>query len=75
MASEQEMLSTIKVNAYQQIQYLQSLPLKPSYSIDGQSVSHAELQDRIKVFRETIEWCDKQSSASQPFEFISQGFT
>lgn len=43
---------------------------KPSYSIDGQSVSWAEYQ---KMLQETIRWADEQAAVDAgPYESIIQ---
>ena len=58
----------------QTLALLQSLTLapKPSYQIDGQSVSWG---DYLAQLRSTVEWCDHQLVRSEPFEFRSRGCT
>ena len=69
--SEQEMLLTIKGQTLAMIAELTASP-KPSYAIDGQSVSWAEYLDRLK---RTVAWCNEQLAVEDPFEFQSQGST
>ncbi|MBL9124448.1 MAG: hypothetical protein JNG90_12505, partial [Planctomycetaceae bacterium] len=45
---------------------------KPSYQLDGQSVSWA---DYLAQLRATVEWCERQLAAGEPFEFRSRGCT
>jgi hypothetical protein len=71
MANDAEQIATIRSQALANIAAMTASP-KPSYSIDGQSVSWNEY---LKQQQEIVTWCDQQSAASQPFEFLSQGFT
>ncbi len=45
---------------------------KPSYTIDGQSVSWAEY---LAQLRATVAWCDERLAATAPFEISSQAGT
>ena len=45
---------------------------KPTYMIDGQSVKWSEY---LKQLLTTIEWCDSQLSAEEPFEIQVQAYT
>jgi hypothetical protein len=45
---------------------------KPSYAIDGQSVSWAEYLARLQA---TVDWCDTQLAATEPFEEHTRGLT
>ncbi len=45
---------------------------KPSYSIDGQSVSWG---DYLRQLQETVAWCDQQLAGEDPFEVHSTGHT
>jgi len=45
---------------------------KPSYAIDGQSVSWAEYLARLQA---TVDWCDAQLAAAEPFEEHTRGLT
>ena len=45
---------------------------KPTYMIDGQSVSWAAYLSQLQA---TVKWCDKQLVGETPFEIRSQGYT
>jgi len=65
------MILTIKSQTLAVIATLTATP-KPTYTIDGQSVSWAEYLDRLK---RTVTWCNEQLAAESPFEFQSRGST
>jgi hypothetical protein len=44
----------------------------PSYDIDGQSISWGEY---LAQLQNTVEWCNKQAVAEEPFEIHSRGYT
>lgn len=71
MATDAENLATIKSNALARLAELSASP-KPSYAIDGQSVSWNEY---AQMLQEQIAWCDKQLAAETPCETITQGYT
>lgn len=71
MASEEQMLKTIRSQTLAMIQQLTESP-KPSYSVDGQTVSWA---DYLEQLRSTATWCDEQLQTAEPFEFVSRGVT
>lgn len=64
-------LRQIKSQALSNISAITTSP-KPSYSIDGQSVSWGEY---LRQLQETVKWCDQQLASEQPFEFSSQAVT
>ena len=66
-----EMLATIRSQTLTLIESLTEHP-KPSYSIDGQSVSWA---DYLTTLRATVDWCDQKLSAGEPCEERTQGYT
>jgi hypothetical protein len=66
-----EQLEVIKTQALATIAEITASP-KPSYAIDGQSVSWNEY---LKQLQEIVSWCDGQSAASTPFEFQTQART
>jgi hypothetical protein len=45
---------------------------KPNYRVDGQTVSWSEYLTRLQA---TVDWCDKQLGAQDPFEIRSQAIT
>ena len=64
-------IQTIKTNTLQAIAEITAKP-KPSYSIDGQSVSHDQ---HLANLRQTVDWCNEQLANEDPFEVITQGVT
>lgn len=42
---------------------------KPSYSIDGQTVSWT---DYLAQLQKTVDWCDRQLAAEEPVEIVTQ---
>lgn len=71
MATDAEQVATIKSAALARIAEITATP-KPSYSIDGQSVSWGEYLQQLQG---TVAWCDKQLAAQSPFEIHHQGYT
>ncbi len=71
MATHAEQYATIKTNTLAVIADITASP-KPSYSIDGQSISWGEYLAQLQA---TVEWCDKQIAGNEPFEILSQGYT
>lgn len=69
--SDQATLAAIKSQVLALMAAITENP-KPSYSIDGQSVSWS---DYLSQLRESVEWCDRQLARAEPFEIHSQGFT
>lgn len=69
--ADSDTVSTIKTQTLALIQDLTLNP-KPSYTIDGQTVSWG---DYLRQLKETVEWCDKQLVAEEPFEIHSYGYT
>jgi len=45
---------------------------KPTYSIDGQTVSWT---DYVRALQETVDWCDAKLIGLAPFEIQSQATT
>lgn len=71
MSSETEQISTIRAQTLTQLEELRASP-KPSYSIDGQSVSWT---DYVESLQSTIDWCDRKLIDCDPYEFKSEGTT
>jgi len=69
--SDAETIATIKTQTLAVISQITSKP-KPSYSIDGQSVSWGAY---LKQLQETVAWCDRQLNSETPFEISSQGYS
>ena len=70
-ASVPEQLLLIKAQALTRIAELTARP-KPSYNIDGQSVSWTQ---HLAQLQETVRWCDEQLAAAKPVEIASAGYT
>ncbi|MCE9604572.1 MAG: hypothetical protein K8U03_06660 [Planctomycetia bacterium] len=67
-------LTTLRLIRDQTRQLLLDVTLspKPSYSIDGQSVSWEAYLARIQT---TLDWCDAKLNDAEPFEFATRGGT
>jgi hypothetical protein len=68
--SDATTIATIKTQTLAIIAEITTTP-KPSYNIDGQSISWGEY---LRQLQDTVEWCDKQITAEEPFEVVSQGY-
>jgi hypothetical protein len=66
-----EQLQLIRAQALAQLAELRAQP-KPSYTIDGQSVSW---ESYAQSLQRTVDWCDAKLAALAPFEVHSQGYT
>lgn len=64
-------IETIKTQTLARIEELTAAP-KPTYSIDGQSVSWGEY---LKQLQGTVEWCNSQLAAEDPFEIDHHAVT
>lgn len=71
MPTDAEQIATIRTQTYALIVDMTANP-KPSYDIDGQSISWAEY---LKTLQATVNWCDQQTIGGEPFEIVSQAFT
>jgi hypothetical protein len=67
--SDATTISTIKSQTLAIIADITANP-KPSYSIDGQSISWGEYLAQLQG---TVDWCNKQAATEEPFELISRG--
>ncbi len=45
---------------------------KPTYTVDGQTVSWGDYLARLQA---TVDWCEKKLAGHEPFEVQSQGTT
>ncbi len=70
MTDSLEQLKTIRSQTMARIAEITAEP-KPSYSIDGQSVSWS---DYLKTLRETVSWCDRMMNVENPGGVISRGY-
>ncbi|MDD4268762.1 MAG: hypothetical protein PHN77_11070 [Thermoguttaceae bacterium] len=71
MPSDFEQLRTIRSQALAAIAEITASP-KPSYTIDGQSVSW---NSHLRRLRQTVDWCDRKLAGEEPFEISSQAGT
>ena len=71
MSSDTEQITLIRTQTLAQLESLRAEP-KPSYSIDGQSISWTDYADSLQ---RTIDWCDRKLLDCDPFEFKSEGTT
>ena len=70
MTDSLEQLKTIRSQTLARIAEITAEP-KPSYSVDGQSVSW---NDYLKTLRETVSWCDRTINAENTGSTLSRGF-
>jgi hypothetical protein len=71
MPSDLEQVQTIKSQTLAIIAELTANP-KPTYYIDGQSVSW---NDYLRNLQATVDWCERKLAGQEPFEIRSQGIT
>lgn len=71
MASDMEQLRLVRSQALALLAQLTAEP-KPSYEIDGQSVSW---NDYLRRLEGLVEWCDRRMAGDEPCEIRSQGVT
>ena len=71
MPSDLKQIRTIKSQTLAIIAELTANP-KPTYYIDGQTVSW---NDYLANLRATVDWCEKKLAGQEPFEVRSQGIT
>lgn len=64
-------IETIRAQTLERITEITAEP-KPTYNVGGQSVQWAQY---LKQLQETIDWCDSQLQADEPFEITAQGFS
>ena len=71
MSSDLEQIRTIKSQTLAIIAELTVTP-KPTYYIDGQTVSW---NDYLTNLQATVDWCERKLAGQEPFEIRSQGIT
>lgn len=69
--SEYEQIETIKRQTLAQLVELRANP-KPSYNIDGQTVSWTSYLESLE---RSVEWCNLQLRGLEPGEVVSQAYT
>jgi hypothetical protein len=69
--ADEDVIRNIKSQTLNLIETITTNP-KPSYSIDGQSVSWS---DYLAQLQATVAWCNTQLNIEGPFEIHSQGYT
>ena len=71
MPTDLEQLQTIRTQALASIAEITTAP-KPSYTLDGQSVSWNAYLRRLQ---QTVDWCERKMAGEQPVEVRSQAGT
>ena len=71
MPSDLEQLSTIRSQTLAILAEMTANP-KPSYTLDGQTVSWG---DYLVKLRATVNWCERKLAGCEPFEIHSRGTT
>ncbi len=71
MPSDLEQIRLINSQTLAIIAELTANP-KPTYCIDGQTVSWSDYLARLQA---TVDWCERKLAGQEPFEIRSQGIT
>jgi hypothetical protein len=71
MPDDAATIQAIRGQALQLIADITATP-KPTYFVDGQSVSWESYLARLQ---QTVDWCDAQLRNGEPFEFHTRGGT
>jgi len=71
MSVDTEQITLIKSQTLARIVEITAQP-KPTYQIDGQTVSWADYLTRLQ---NAVDWCNAKLASEQPVEFRSQGYT
>ncbi len=71
MPTDLEQLQTIRTQALASIAEITAAP-KPSYTLDGQTVSWNAYLRRLQ---QTVDWCERKMAGEQPIEVRSQAGT
>ena len=71
MPSDLEQLQTIRSQTLAILAEMTANP-KPSYTLDGQTVSWG---DYLAKLRATVDWCERKLAGCEPFEIHSRGTT
>jgi hypothetical protein len=71
MATDLEQIRTIRTQTLAIIAELTANP-KPTYYIDGQTVSWNSYLTNLQA---TVDWCERKLAGEEPFEIHSRGIT
>ena len=71
MPSDLEQLQTVRSQTLAILADVTANP-KPSYTLDGQTVSWG---DYLAKLRATVDWCERKLAGCEPFEIHSRGTT
>ena len=71
MATDLEQMRTIRTQTLAIIAELTANP-KPTYYIDGQTVSWNSYLTNLQA---TVDWCERKLAGEEPFEIHSRGIT
>jgi len=71
MATDLEQIQTIRTQTLAIIAELTADP-KPTYYIDGQTVSW---NSYLTTLQATVDWCERKLAGAEPFEIHSRGTT
>ena len=71
MPTDLEQLRLIRAQTLALIAQLTADP-KPSYVLDGQSVSWGDYLAKLRV---TVDWCERKLAGEEPFEIHTRGLT
>lgn len=71
MSADADVIQTIKSQTLQIIADITAAP-KPTYYVDGQSVSW---ESYLMKLQQTVDWCDAQLRKDEPFEFHTRAGT
>ena len=71
MATDLEQIRTVRTQTLAIIAELTAKP-KPTYYIDGQTVSW---NSYLKNLQATVDWCERKLAGEEPFEIHSRGTT
>jgi len=71
MANDLQQLQTIRSQTLALVAEITANP-KPSYMLDGQSISWGDYLAKLRV---TVDWCERKLAGEEPFEIRSRGTT
>ena len=69
--SDAAMIAEIKSQTLATLAAITADP-RPTYELDGQRVMWSDYLTRLQ---RTVEWCDRQLQAEEPFEVESRGYS
>jgi hypothetical protein len=71
MSNDTQQIALIKSQTLARMVEITSQP-KPTYQIDGQTVSWNEYLSRLQG---TVDWCNAKLASQQPVEFQTRGYS